>query len=167
MSALATGGVAWIPSSLRSVRVWRAGDERPRDLPLPAGVESIWRLSTASDGARVVTVGWNATEDSMRVDMLSLVDGRATHWATLSGEGASRPVVLADGTVTIAVAETQDVNVLYRLRGPGRVERVGSIPRPVIGLTESVDGRRVVVSTMEPRGDIWLAHVGPTGAGPK
>ncbi|HKC46424.1 MAG TPA: protein kinase, partial [Gemmatimonadales bacterium] len=167
MAPLGVSGLVWTTGSANGVRVWRAGEGHPRDLPIPEGDESVWRLGASRDGARVVTVGWNATEDSMLVHELSLVDGRATHWATFFGESASRPVVLADGSVMIAIAETRDANTLYRLRGPGHVERVGTIPRPLIALAVSVDGRRVVVTTSETRGDIWLARVGPAGSGPK
>ena len=163
LAPLAGGGWAWLPQSAHAVRVWRPGEGSPSELPIPQGNESVWELSAAPDGTRLVTVGWNATEDSLRVHVHTLADGRATHWATFFGEDAGRPVVLADGSVMVFIWETQEIVTLYRLRGPGRVERLGTVPRPVEKIGMSSDGRRVVVSTREFQGDIWLARVERVG----
>ena len=95
--------------------------------------------------------------------MISLPDGRPTRWATFFGEDVAKAKFLADGSVVIPVWETQESVTLYRLRGPGRIERVGTIPRPVEQMSVASDGRRVVVSTREFQGDIWLARIARVG----
>jgi hypothetical protein len=53
--------------------------------------------------------------------------------------------------------------LLYRVTGPRRVERLGTIPRSLVGVSLSRDGRRVVLVTRDFRGDVWLAHLKRTG----
>ena len=160
---LAGGGWVWIPPSLNGLRVQRPGEPRPRDLPTPDRNGNVISVAAAPDGGRLVTIGWNATNDSMRVHVISLPDGRAVRWATFFGEYVAKAAFLADGSVVIPVWETQESVTLYRLRGPGRIERVGTIPRPVDQMREASDGRRVVVSTREFQGDIWLARIERVG----
>jgi len=92
-----------------------------------------------------------------------LPDGQPALWATFFGEDVAKAAFLADGSVVIPVWETQESVTLYRLRGPGRIERVGTIPRPVDQIRVTSDGRRVVVSTREFQGDIWLARIERVG----
>ena len=75
----------------------------------------------------------------------------------------AKAAFLADGSVVIPVWETQESVTLYRLRGPGHIERVGTIPRPVDLMRVASDGRRVVVSTREFQGDIWIARIERVG----
>jgi len=163
VASLAGGGWAWIREPINGIGVLWPGDARPRDLPVPEGNESVWLLGAASDGTRLVTIGWNTTEDSLRVHVFSLPDGHATRWATFFAEDAAPPVVLADGSVMVPVYETQEFATLYRLRGPGRIERVGTIPRPLELIRVSADGRRLAATTRESHGDIWLARLEPVG----
>ena len=160
---LAGGGWVWIPPQLNGLRLQRPGEPQPRDLPKPDRNGNVFSVAAAPDGARLVTIGWNATNDSMRVHVISLPDGQPARWATFFGEGAANTTFLADGSVVIPVWETQESVTLYRLRGPGRIERVGTIPRPVDQMRVASDGRRVVVSTREFQGDIWLARIERVG----
>ena len=160
---LAGGGWVWIPPQLNGLRLQRPGEPQPRDLPKPDRNGNVFSVAAAPDGARLVTIGWNATNDSMRVHVISLPDGQPARWATFFGEGAANTTFLADGSVVIPVWETQESVTLYRLRGPGRIERVGTIPRPVDQIRVASDGRRVVVSTREFQGDIWLARIERVG----
>jgi len=157
------GGWVWISPTLNGLRLQRPGEPQPRDLPKPDPNGNVFSVAAAPDGARLVTIGWNATNDSMRVHMISLPDGRPTRWATFFGEDVAKAKFLADGSVVIPVWETQESVTLYRLRGPGRIERVGTIPRPVDQMSVASDGRRVIVSTRELQGDIWLARIARVG----
>jgi hypothetical protein len=107
-----------------------------------------------------VTCGWDATFDSILVHVVELPEGRASRWAAFLSEGCG-VWGLADGSVLIAILETQASVTLYRLRAPGRIERLGTIPRPVSGLSPSLDARRLVVLTQDFHGDVWLARVAP------
>ena len=160
---LAGGGWVWIPPTLNGLRLQRPGEPQPRDLPKPDRNGNVFSVAAAPDGARLVTIGWNATNDSMRVHVISLPDGQPARWATFFGEGAAKAAFLADGSVVIPVWETQESVTLYRLRGRDRIERVGTIPRPVDQMRVASDGRRVVVSTREFQGDIWLARIERVG----
>ena len=58
--------------------------------------------------------------------------------------------------------ETPESPALYRVRGPGRSERVGTIPLPVPtteGMAVAGDGRRITVVTRRNRNDIWMVKV--------
>jgi len=160
---LADGGWVWIPPSQGGLRFQRPGDQQPRDVPRRDVGGRVFSVTAVPEGPRIVTIEWKATEDSMRVHVISLLDGRATHWATFFGERATKAAVLPDGSIIVPIWETQETVTLFRLRGPGRIERVGTIPRPVDMIRVSSDGRRVVVSTRESRGDIWLARIGRVG----
>jgi hypothetical protein len=48
---------------------------------------------------------------------------------------------------------------LYRVRGPRRVDRLGTIPRPVTSFSASKDLRRAAVVTQEYHGDAWMSRV--------
>ena len=160
---LAGGGWVWIPPQLNGLRLQRPGEPQPRDLPKPERNGNVFSVAAAPDGARFVTIGWNASNDSMRVHVISWPDGQAARWATFFGEDVAKAAFLADGSVLIPVWETRESVTLYRLRGPGRIERIGTIPRPVDQMSVASDGRRVVVSTREFQGDIWLARIERVG----
>src|SRR6059036_2088010 len=103
-------------------------------------------------------MAWTADLESLTVRMISPTDGRATRWATFFAENGWIQW-LGDGSIMTLVAESQRIVTLYRVRGAGRVNKVGTIPRPVDWVSISRDGRRAVVTTRDFRGDIWLARV--------
>jgi eukaryotic-like serine/threonine-protein kinase len=153
-------GWAWVPANQRGLRFQRVGESAPHELPLPAGVELLNGVTGAPDGRRIATYGWDATFDSLVVYVIELPSGAATRWASFFSEsGLAFP--LTDGSVLVANTETPVTWTLYRVRAPGHAERLGTIPRPVIGASVSRDGRRMVVRTRDFHGDIWLAHVAP------
>ncbi|TMC67303.1 MAG: hypothetical protein E6J18_16345 [Chloroflexi bacterium] len=99
------------------------------------------------------------TGDSILVHVIALPGGRATRWAAFFGEGVHGVYWLTDRSIMIAVAETQGSATVYRARGPGQIERAGTVPRPIEGFGVSRDGRRVLIRTVESRDDIWLARL--------
>jgi hypothetical protein len=159
---LAGGGWVWISGS-NLLRVQQGGEAQPRDLPLPAGYPAIFGITARPDRSQFLVMGWNATGDSIPITVVSLPDGGATRWATLFGEAANA-YWLADGSIMMVTWETAETATLYHATSPGRVERVGTVPRPVdtyTGIRVSHDGGRVTVVTKQFRGDIWLAKVAP------
>jgi hypothetical protein len=156
---LGDSGWAWIPSRM-VMRFQRVGESAPVDLPRPDGVEMLNNLNGSPDGSRVALTGWNAAYDSMLVYVTALSDRRATRWAAFFCEGGS-PMWLGDGSLLLRVMETPETVTLYRVRGPGRVERLGAIPRPADDVSVSLDGRHVTVRTLDFRGDVFLAHLAP------
>ena len=157
---LGSAGWAWIPPSQAVVRVQRLGDASPSELPRPTGMGTMYYLAASTDGSRIVVGAWNATLDSSLVYVITLSDRRATRWAAFLAEGATYQF-LGDGSLLAVVNETVETAALYRVRGPGRVERLGTIPRPVDFVSASLDARRVTVRTRDFHGDVWLAHLGP------
>jgi hypothetical protein len=159
---VAGGGWVWI-SQTKALRVQQSGELRARDLPVPAGYRMIFGLVGRPDRSQFAIVGFNATGDSVPIDVVSLPDGHVTRWATLFGE-AGNAFWLDDGSIMVVTWETAETATLFRARSPGRVERVGTIPLPVDPygrIALSRDGRRVSVVTKQFRGDIWLAKVAP------
>ncbi len=162
LSALPGGGWAWIPPSLHIFRIQRPDEREPRDFPMPNGERSLIGVRAAPVGSQVATMGWTADLESLKVHVISPPDGRATRWATFFAE-TGRMQWLADGSIMAGMMESQRVVTLYRVRGPGRVQKVGVIPRPVEFVSVSRDGHRAAVGTVDTRRDIWLARVERVG----
>ena len=161
-SCAQVAGVAWVwipnPSGLR---VQGIGERQARDLPKPIEDAWVWWVAGAPDRPQVLTQGWNATGDSILIHVISLADGRTTRQAEFFGEWAVSSW-LGDGTIMVAVWDGA-TTTLYRVRGQGRVDRIGVISRSRAVLTSpSLDGSRLSVTTQEFRGDIWLAKLEPT-----
>jgi hypothetical protein len=157
---LGNTGWAWIPPSGRAVRIQRLGESAPSDLPLPDGVELVFQVNCAPDGSQLALSGWNSTFDSILVYVITLSDQRAARWATFFAEGGGASW-LGDGSLVVVVNATAETSTLYRVGGPGRARRLGTIPRPADYITVSVDARRVSLRTRDFRGDVWLAHLAP------
>jgi hypothetical protein len=121
-------------------------------------------LAGAAGHPWLASLAVNAEQDSAFLDVTVLPDWRATRWAAFKA-GSKLPLVSwwADGSLTAWNQETETTGTLYRIPGPGRVERLGTIPRPLESFSISLDGHRVVVVTNEFRGDVWLAHVARAG----
>jgi len=150
-------GWAWIPPGGQQVVVQASG--RTRTVPKPAWFANIVNVSSSPDGKRLVYAGWDAaTDDTLRFDVVSLDGGNDTPWASFFGEqGAAH--FLSDGSMLINISGTQESVTLYRAVGPGRIERLGTVPRPVLGLTFSRNGRRATVLARDYHGDAWMSKV--------
>lgn len=150
---------AWVPSYER-LRVWLSGEPEPRDLSRIEDRSFVFDVTGAAGRPWLASIAFNVDQDSAFLDVTVLPEGRATRWATFKA-GSKVPLVswLADGSLVLWNQETETTATLYRVRGPGRVERLGTIPRPLESFSTSLDGRRVVLVTNEFRGDVWLAHV--------
>jgi hypothetical protein len=158
--ALPGGGWVWVPpDGSRLVRVQAAGEAKPRSLTAPDWYQLVYGDDAAADGQRVAITGFNAsTVDSEIVSVMTLSDGRTERWATFFGEDAGsfwRP----DGSIAVQVRESQGSLTIFRLRGPGRIERLGTIPRTVNAVRISIDLKRAVVVTRDYHGDAWMNDV--------
>jgi dipeptidyl aminopeptidase/acylaminoacyl peptidase len=155
-------GWAWIPSYNR-IRVWLSGQPEPRDLRLE-DESFIYDIAAANGRSWLASVAINAGLDSAFLDVTVLPNGRATRWAKFK-TGLEWPRVswLADGSLVLWNQETETTATLYRIRGPARVERLGTIPRALQSFSISLDGHRAVLVMNEFKGDVWLAHVARAG----
>jgi len=93
--------------------------------------------------------------------------GRPAPWAAFSDAWPSSVSWLDDGSFLTGVQRGPQVETLYRVRGPGRTDKVATLPRPMDWITISRNGRRGVGGTSTFRGDIWVAHVALAGTNPR
>jgi serine/threonine-protein kinase len=150
-------GWAWIPAAGDRIVVEQGG--RRHEIPKPAWFATLFNINADAAGDRLAFTGWNlATFDTLGVDVVG-TDGRGdTPWARIFAEnGAGR--FNADGTLDLIVFATQDAASVYRVASPGKLERLGTVPRPVIEARLSSDLRRIAVVTREYNADAWMAKV--------
>jgi protein kinase-like protein/WD40 repeat protein len=157
------GGWAWAPSYDR-LRVWFAGEPRPRELARLGKEELVYDVAAASDRPWLASMSVNAEQDSAFLDVTVLPAGLPARWATFKASTRFPGMSwLADGTLVVWNQETETTTTLYRVRGPARVERFGTIPHQLENFSIALDGHRVVLVTNDFRGDVWLAHLARAG----
>ena len=159
-TAVADEGWAWSPIGTKKLKVQRQGEDAPRTFTVPDWYAWVHGLSAGSDGATLAVSGWGPapSTDTLGVGMLSLRDGTFTPWASIVAE-AGEGSILPDHSILVEVAETFETVTLYHLRGPGQIERLGTIPRPVQRLSVSNDLKRAAVVTRDYHGDAWMYRV--------
>jgi dipeptidyl aminopeptidase/acylaminoacyl peptidase len=167
-----TGGWAWIPSSKTPssdrIRLWTPGESVPRDLRLENKL-LVYDIAAAKGHPWLASLAINPAQDSAFLDVTVLPNGPAARWAEFKTAAASatpesglewpRVSWLADGSLLLSSQETETTSTLYRIRGPARVERLGTIPRVVQSFSISLDGRQAAFVINEFKGDVWLARV--------
>jgi hypothetical protein len=150
------GGWAWIPAADDLV-VQAAG--RTRSFPRPPWFAWMVESPADSSGQRVALGGFGgASSDSVGVFVLSLETGIATRWAAFQSTHYDGTQWLADGSLAVQIREPRGLSV-YRITGPEKVERLGTIPRPVEDLSFDRKLRRAVVGTVDSHYDAWLLPV--------
>jgi hypothetical protein len=116
-------------------------------------------LGASRDGSKLAIVGWSAPDgDSLGLSVLSASDGSDSHWSTVFGEDGGLDW-LTDGSILLFNQATNDTYTLQRIRGPGQIEQLGSIPRPITGASVSRDLRRMSIITRDRHGDAWSMRV--------
>ena len=150
-------GWAWIPAGGLEVIV-RAGG-RTREIAKPDWFNQLTNVSASPDGKRLAYTGWDAaTYDSLRVDVVPVDGGAPERWAAHFGESGHGRFT-SDGSVLFPVFGTQESVTLYRLTGPGREARIGTVPRPVTNFLSSRDPRLAAVLVRDYHGDAWMSRV--------
>jgi hypothetical protein len=89
---------------------------------------------------------------------MSLADSTVTPWFTAFAEGGEVSW-LRDGTLLVRLWDGPGTYSLYRLLGPGRSEKLGTIPRTVSSLSISDDLKRAAVVVRNYLGDAWMSRV--------
>jgi DNA-binding SARP family transcriptional activator len=153
------GGWAWVPADGRSLRVQRPGDAHPRFYPKPDWFTNLSSPGVSPDGQRILYAGGNPAEDSVRVAVLSLKSGESVPWLTRRAALDLAPFWLKDGSVLVVTSEAEESWSFYRLRAPGKVDSLGTIPRPVWGVEVSADLKRAAITTRDYRADAWMYRV--------
>jgi hypothetical protein len=158
-AALKDHGWVWLPASVRNIAVTSDASAKVKLYPYPAWYNSVFQVAVSSDGKRVAFGGYKAPdEDSLGVSVLSLEDGTITQWFTTFGEGI-RLSTADDGGFIIRVADTPEIMSLYRAIGPANIQKVGTLPRAILGGSPSRDWRTMAVVTRDQHGDAWMSKV--------
>jgi Protein kinase domain/WD40-like Beta Propeller Repeat len=150
-------GWAWIPVTRDRIVVSEGG--RRREYRPPAWFAGIYQLSADRANRRIFYLGFGrATGDSAGVAALTLDDGKSTLWATHFAEDA-RVMAASAHQAVFAVATTQDSWSLFGLDGPGAMKPLGTIGRPIFGLSVSEDLGRSAIMVLDYRADAWMNQV--------
>jgi hypothetical protein len=150
-------GWAWIPAGGDRVVIQRGG--RTVEIARPAWFTTLGGLTRDPAGHRLMATGWNAgSADTLGVVVFPLDGGPPVIWARMFAEGGGARFA-ADGSVVFSVQPILESWALYRLRGPGQVERIGTVPRPISSVGLSRDGRRASILEQTFHGDAWLNRV--------
>jgi hypothetical protein len=154
------GGWAWVSPSGKELRVQLGGEAAPHDLLVSNRGASLGVVSSSPDGSSLAVVRTpSIASDSAFIDVMLVKEGRPAPWAAFSDAWPTSVSWLDDGSLLTGVQRGPKVEALYRVRGPRRMDRVATLPRPMDWITISRNGRRGVGGTSTFLGDIWVAHV--------
>ena len=104
-----------------------------------------------------MAAGWDATDDSVSVARISLLDGSVTRLARFAGEGSQQPAWLPDGSILVPVLETIWTLAWYRIPADGgKPVRLGSPPRFPATDRFSRDGLSGIARVSDRRADVYL-----------
>jgi hypothetical protein len=149
-------GWVYVPYPGDRVVVVRGG--QPRDVPKPQTVGFLMGLR-ADPAGRVITTAGNRTLDSLVWLQVPTDGGAWTVWAELSAADAGDGWPLPGGGVLLTAFHSQQSVTVYSASAPGRLTKLGTVPRPVDGLSISRGGRRVTVQVADHFGDAWMSKV--------
>lgn len=150
-------GWTWIPSSRDRIEIRRNGTTS--SIPKPAWFYDLFRVRVSPDGQSIAMMGWNAgTVDTLGVAVVPVAGGTPVLWGSDAAEDGSFEY-LADGSILLSPYDTPRSQVLYRLPAPGRMERLGSVPRSTLSVSASSDLKSVLVLEALHRGDAYRSRV--------
>jgi hypothetical protein len=154
------GGWTWIPADGQSFRVWMPGDAAPRVFPKPVWFLGVGGLGSTLDGKRIAIGGFRAGfADSLRFDIVDLKSSTIVPWGTVNISVLSSTCFLTDGSLLFIAYDAGGLYKLYRVRVPGRIEVIGTVPRAAKAVDVSRDLKRAAVTVREDHGDVWRWRV--------
>jgi hypothetical protein len=156
-AAALADGWAWVPAANDRVVIQRGG--KTVEIPIPAWFLAVGRVSVDPAQRQVAMMGWNrATSDSLGVAVAPIEGGKAVLWgASFAEEGSMK--FLDDGSIYFTPFDTPLSQVLYRVRGPGQMERLGAVPRTTEGVSASGDLKRAAITESVHHGDAYMSRV--------
>lgn len=114
-------------------------------------------VAVSPDGRDAVRLAMDATNDSMIVSRISLVDGSARRLAAFHADGSEQTYWLSDGTILFQIRETNATLAWYRLPSTGGTPvRLGMPPRYPADYDMSRDGRHIVANVRDDQTDVYL-----------
>jgi hypothetical protein len=150
-------GWAWIPSTADRVVVRHGA--KATDIPKPSWFGELNGLSADQTGQRLAMIGWNAgTYDSLGVAVVPAAGGTPALWATSAAEQGATSF-LKDGSILFMPWDTPESAVLYQVHGPGRLDRLGAVTRPIGGISVSSDLGRIAVLEKNDHGDAYMSRI--------
>jgi roadblock/LC7 domain-containing protein len=151
------GGWAWIPKDRDRIIVEQGGQRH--EIPKPAWFGTLSDVEASADGSRLLYTGWNTgTSDSTRLDVVPTSGGAPTSWTTSFAEGAYAQW-LEDGSILFVVWSGEETVGLSKVRGPGQVEALGTVPHVAGAVSVSSDLARATIGWRDYHGDAWLYRV--------
>ena len=158
IALLGDGTLLWVPGDHRPFRLAQPG-QSPRSLDLPPWIVTIVGFDVSPDGTQLVVSGWIPGFDTIAVATVRLDEGSWTReWKAVAEYATVR--WLRDGSVLVFSNATRLATEVYRLRPGGATQRLGILPGLTVGADASRDGSRILVTTSEFRGDVWIARLG-------
>ena len=79
-------------------------------------------------------------------------------WATHFAEYGAMSF-LSDGSIAFKVFPSQESVSLYRVSSPGHAQFLGTVPRPIAGMSYSADLKHATIDTRDYHGDAWMSRV--------
>ena len=149
----------WIPPNGTSIKLQRTGETSARTYSIPPWYHGVYKLHGNPDGTSLAFLGWKApNQDSLALGILDLSDGKFLKvWAGFAEGGAIR--WMDDGGILLVLFDTPESISFYRVGREGSQVRIGSMPRPMAGVTVSRDLKRAVVMSKDYKGDAWISKV--------
>ena len=149
-------GWAWIPGTYDRVIVQRAG--KTSQAPKPAWFAALTDVMADPEGRRIAVMGIDASNDTLGVAIIPAGGGAPVMWAKTVAQ-SGRMDFLADGSLALVVSGSGQPATVYRVTAPGRLERLGTVPRPTSRITISRDLKHATVTTRDYQGDAWISRV--------
>jgi Protein kinase domain/WD40-like Beta Propeller Repeat len=157
--AIPGGGWVWVPIGGQTISLNRPGQTGTRTFRIPDWYALMFFASASPDGKHLLMIGWGApSEDSARLSVLNLTDGSVRPVRTFYAEFA-RANWLADGSIMLAQWDTQESVSLFHILDSGAAERLGTIPRPIAGITVDRYLKHAAVTLRDYHGDAWMSRV--------
>ena len=146
-----------IPRTLDSLFLLRGGATEL--LPKPAWFRYMGITGRGRSEGEVFLGGLgNTTPDSVGFGSLEVSTGKFTEWGRF-GDQAVQVRTLDDGRVLVELYTQAGTTEFYTATGPGKLERLGTVPVPVDVFDVSTDLRRATVRRYRYRADAWLSKV--------
>ena len=156
-AAALPNGWAWIPGTRDRVIVEQNGARR--EIPKAPWYAALIHVDASPDGARLLTVGWNATtSDTLRLDVVPVAGGAPVEWARHFAEDGLASW-LADGSIALTVWGSTDAATMYQTAGPGQEKTLGALAHVSNIVSVSDDLQRATITWREYRGDAWMYRV--------
>jgi len=150
-------GWAWIPGTDDRIIIERAG--KSIEVKKPAWFGVLTQIIADPTGRYIGLSGWNAaTFDTVGIAVVSSDGGTPVIWATHFAEKGSMDF-LDDGGIAFQVYPSEETASLYRVTSPGRLQLLGTVPRPVTAMDFSTDLKHAVITTRDYHGDAWMSRV--------